>query len=96
MKRDLLFIKDFRPIHGCDGETANLVDDDLSGIPAKDGVYIIASPQTKFVYPKGMSKVIYIGKANSIRRRLKEHQVIFEMLSTIYKTGGGDLTGTTT
>lgn len=73
MKRDLLFIKDFRPIHGCDGEIANLVDDDLSEIPAKGGVYII--PQTKFVYPKGMSKVIYIGKANSIRRKLKEHQV---------------------
>lgn len=75
MKRDLWFIKDFRPIHGYDGEIANLVDDDLSEIPVKDGVYIIASPQTKFVYPKGMSKVIYIGKANKIRRRLKEHQV---------------------
>ena len=75
MKRDLLFIKDFRPIHGCNGEIANLVDDDLSEISTKGGVYIIASTQTNFVYPKGMSKVIYIGKANSIRRRLKEHQV---------------------
>lgn len=74
MKRDLLFIKEFRPIHGYDGEIRNLTDDDLSEIPAKDGVYIIASPQTKFVYPKGESKIIYIGKANSIRRRLKEHQ----------------------
>lgn len=73
MKRDLLFIKDFRPKQGCDGEIANLEDDDLSEISAKGG-YIIASPQTTFVYPKGNSRVIYIGEANSIRRRLKEHQ----------------------
>jgi excinuclease UvrABC nuclease subunit len=74
MKRDLLFIKDFRPIHGYDGEIRNLAEDDLSEISVKEGVYIIASPQTKLVYPKGVSKIIYIGKANSIRRRLKEHQ----------------------
>lgn len=63
MKRDLLFIKDFRPIHGYDGEIRNLAEDDLSEISVKEGVYIIASPQTKFVYPKGVSKIIYIGKA---------------------------------
>ncbi len=74
MIKDLLFIKEFRPIRGCDGEVYNLKDDDLSELPARDGVYIIASPQTTFVYPKGVSKILYIGKANSIRRRLKEHQ----------------------
>lgn len=69
-----MFIKEFRRIHGCDGEIANLEGDDLSEISIKGGVYIIASSKTKFVYPKGMSKVIYLGKANCIRRRLKEHQ----------------------
>lgn len=57
MKRDLLFIKIFRPIHCCDGEILNLADGDLSGNSTKAGVYIIASSQTKFVYPKGMSKI---------------------------------------
>lgn len=61
-------------MHGCDGEIPDLAEDDLAGIPEKDGVYIIASPQTKFVYPKGLSKIICIGKAKSIRRRLKEHR----------------------
>ncbi len=74
MKKDLLFIKAFRPIQGIDGEIQNLEEADLSDVSTKDGVYIIASPKTKFVYPKGESTVIYIGKANAIRRRLKEHQ----------------------
>lgn len=37
MKRDLLFIKDFRPIHGYDGEIRNLAEDDLSEISVKRG-----------------------------------------------------------
>lgn len=74
MKKDLLFIKAFRPIQGIDGEIQNLEEADLSDVSTKDGVYIIASPKTKFVYPKGESKIIYIGKANAIRRRLKEPQ----------------------
>ena len=74
MKRDLLFIKAFRPIQGIDGEIQNLEEADLTDVSTKGGVYIIASPKTKFVYPKGESKIIYIGKANAIRRRLKELQ----------------------
>ena len=74
MKKDLGFIKDFRPIQGYDGEIRYLADDDLTDIPTAGGVYIIVSPQTRFVYPKGNSRIIYIGKANSMRRRLKEHQ----------------------
>lgn len=74
MKRDLSFIKEFRPVQGIDGEVQNLEDADLSEVSTDDGVYIIASPKTKFVYPKGGSKIIYIGQANDIRRRLKEHQ----------------------
>lgn len=74
MKRDLRFIKDFRPVQGHDGEIRNLADEDLTDVSTASGVYIIVSPQTRFVYPKGESRIIYIGKANSMRRRLKEHQ----------------------
>lgn len=74
MKQFLSFLKDFRPVNGYDGEIDDLELENLSDLPTKEGVYIITSDTTKFTYPKGASKVIYIGKANSIRRRLKEHQ----------------------
>lgn len=74
MKRDLWFIKDFRPVQGYDGEIRDLADEDLTDVSTANGVYIIVSHQTRFVYPKGESRIIYIGKANSMRRRLKEHQ----------------------
>lgn len=74
MKQVLSFLKDFRPVNGHDGAINNLEFDDLTDLPTQEGVYIITSDTTKFTYPKGMSKVIYIGKASSIRRRLKEHQ----------------------
>ncbi len=74
MKQELMFIRDFRPISGFDEEILDLKEDDLSVLPSKAGVYIIVSFKTKFIYPTGQSKVIYIGKTDSIRRRLKEHQ----------------------
>ena len=43
MKRDLLFIKAFRPIQGIDGEIQNLEEADLTDISTKGGVYIIRS-----------------------------------------------------
>ena len=61
-------------MYGYDEEIYDLEEDDLSDLPSKPGVYIIVSFKTKFIYPKGQSKVIYIGKTDSIRRRLKEHQ----------------------
>ena len=74
MKQFLSFLKDFRPRKGYDGKVSDLLDADLRDIPPQEGVYIITSDTTKFIYPKGTSRVIYIGKADSIRRRLKEHQ----------------------
>ena len=74
MKRELMFIKDFRPVYGYDKQIDNLEDDDLTDLPSKPGVYIIVSFKTKFIYPIGQSKVIYIGKTDNIQRRLKEHQ----------------------
>ena len=52
----------------------DMSDDDLTDLPSKPGVYIIVSFKTKFIYPIGQSKVIYIGKTDNIQRRLKEHQ----------------------
>lgn len=81
MKRELSFIKDFRPIQGHDGEIVELLEcDDLQLHPAKEGVYIIVSHEQKFIYPNGQSKVIYIGMANSLRRRLAEHKTNLENL----------------
>ena len=76
MKQYLNFLRDFRPVKGYDGEVPNFVDVVLSDVHDKPGVYIITSDTTRFVYPKGTSKVIYIGKADDIRRRLKEHQCL--------------------
>lgn len=49
------------------------------GIPSElggyAGVYVIeATDNFKFPYPKGNSKVIYIGKADDLRARLKQHR----------------------
>ena len=43
-------------------------------IPSKGGVYIFVSKEQKFIYPKGESRVIYIGESSNLRRRLYEHK----------------------
>lgn len=79
MRRDLAFLKEsefsesFRMIRGYDDEL-NLTTEDINNVTTGAGVYIIvAEDKTKFVYPKGTSSVIYIGKAENLQRRLKEH-----------------------
>lgn len=79
MRRDLGFLKvsdysqPFRLTRGHDDEL-NLNEDDINDLTTGPGVYIIVSADnTKFVYPKGTSPVIYIGKADNLRRRLREH-----------------------
>ena len=79
MRRDLSFLKvsdysfPFREIRGHDDELY-LNDSEIESVTTGAGVYIIVSEdKTKFVYPKGISPVIYIGKADNLRRRLKEH-----------------------
>lgn len=73
MKQFLQFLKGFRSTRGFDGEVEDLLEDNLTNLPPREGVYIITSHSKKFIYPWGESKVIYIGKSNSIRRRLNEH-----------------------
>lgn len=47
-------------------------------LKGKKGVYIIISTRKKFVYPKGESQVIYIGKSDNLYRRIKEHKANVE------------------
>ena len=44
----------------------------------KKGVYIITSKKQNFIYPKGKSQVIYIGKSDNLYRRLKVHNANVE------------------
>ncbi len=48
-------------------------EESLSDIKACQGVYFIISKNRKFNYPIKMSPIIYIGKADNLRRRLKQH-----------------------
>ena len=79
MRRELKFLEadnyslSFRPSRGHDAEL-DLTEDEIQNVSTHPGVYIIVSAdKTKFVYPQGTSPVIYIGKADNLRRRLREH-----------------------
>ena len=81
-KQDLCFIKNFRPQQGCDDqEICDLKNENLSDIPNCAGVYIIMSAKTRFIYPEGTSRIIYIGKTDNLQRRLKEHKRHLNSLS---------------
>ncbi len=80
MRRELCFLKSsnysspFREKRG-PNRVIDLLDenpfDDIENIP---GVYIIASSNgTRFIYPKGMNAVIYIGKSEHLVQRLRTH-----------------------
>lgn len=74
--RDLCFIRMFRPRQGYD-EVGDLNADfptGLAEIPRLSGVYIIASTGQRFVYPNHTSRIIYIGKADDLYRRIHEHR----------------------
>ena len=49
-------------------------------IPSKGGVYIFVSKEQKFIYPKGESRVIYIGESSNLRRRLYEHKSKYQSI----------------
>lgn len=56
----------------------NYEDLDPNTIQEKSGIYFIVSKQHKFVYPKGDSPLIYIGKADNLRRRIQDHLVAYK------------------
>lgn len=79
MRRELSFLKEikysqaFRPETKYNAEL-DLTEDEIKEVTTGPGVYIIVSSKgIKYVYPKGTSSVIYIGKADNLRRRLREH-----------------------
>ena len=80
MRRELGFLKiaeyskPFRNVRGHTSEL-NLTKEEIDEeVGHESGVYIIVSADnTKFVYPKGKSSVIYIGEAKDLHRRLLEH-----------------------
>lgn len=63
----------FRQVRGFDS-ALNLSEEEIQDVSSGPGVYVIvAADRTKFIYPKGKSSVMYIGKATNLRRRLREH-----------------------
>lgn len=79
MRGELGFLKEsdysqpFRKTR-CHNDELNLATEEICNVTTGPGVYIIvSSDNTKFVYPKGISPVIYIGEAKNLRRRLQEH-----------------------
>ena len=80
MRRELYFLKSsnysspFRAKQGPDVEIDLLQENPFEDIEDIPGVYIIASSDgTRFIYPKGMNAVIYIGKSENLVQRLKTH-----------------------
>ena len=74
----------------CHREPFYVVEDLLSfesfrEIPEIPGVYILASSDQKFIYPNGQSRIIYIGKSEKLRARIKNHKKGITELSSISK-----------
>lgn len=75
-RRDLCFIRNFRPNQGYE-EVDDLraeYPEGFSEITRQGGVYIIASIHQRFIYPRHTSRIIYIGKADDLYRRIHEHR----------------------
>lgn len=76
-KRDLAFLKGFvKKRKKPDGEIFSMLDDfDFlkEDIPNEPGAYILLSFKSRFIYPEGTSKVIYIGMSKKLKKRLTGH-----------------------
>ena len=76
MKRALNFLKDFRPTRGYNHtfllyEENDFINEKIDDTP---GVYIIeATDGEKFTCPIGSSSIIYIGKSEKLKTRLRTH-----------------------
>lgn len=69
------FLKDFRQRRGAAGGFVLNEDDIPEDTRGCAGVYVIeATDGFKFPYPKGKSKVIYIGESDDLMVRLKKHR----------------------
>ena len=91
MHKDLSFLKEFREKH--DGFIYDILDfSEINLIPTLPGAYILISHDTKFIYPEGQSKVIYIGKGNDLNRRVFDHHKAMHGLNNIPKKDRKDYT----
>ena len=53
----------------------DLIDDGTDSVPDTGGAYVLGtSDGTMLTYPWGSSPIFYIGKANNLRRRLRDHR----------------------
>lgn len=69
------FLLKFRKGQGAKGGFDLAEDDIPSEVSNLPGVYVIESTDGyKFDYPKGRSKVLYIGMSKDLRRRFQEHK----------------------
>lgn len=73
MKCDLTFLNGFRDKSGFDLEIADLSKGILDDTPSEEGVYVICSRNAKMIYPGGNSRILYMGMAKNLKRRIKEH-----------------------
>lgn len=108
MKRYFSFLKEYIDkdrAYKIEGPLA--IFDDVSSIenmPDKKGIYFIASRKHRFVYPNGNSPIIYIGKADNLRKRLMGHsrearnaketrktQWVYSRYNYIMMDGGADV-----
>lgn len=72
---DLSFLTGFIDENVKWGETRSIFEfDALDEVPMKSGAYILLSGKQKFIYPNGLSRVVYIGKSINLYHRLKSHQ----------------------
>ena len=75
------FLNQFRRIQGASGGFLLNEDDMPDETRDRSGVYIIETTDGfKFPYPKGNSKIIYIGKADNLRSRLMQHRLRLQWL----------------
>lgn len=56
--------------------------DQIKNIPSSPGSYVFISKDKKLTYPNGQSQVIYIGKSDNLRRRIKAHLRALQDLHT--------------
>lgn len=52
---------------------AFITEGSFADVPEEAGIYIMLSDDVEFIYPKGTSKVFYIGTSNNLKKRLLSH-----------------------
>jgi len=75
----------------CHREPDRIISDifnieDYSEIPTIPGAYIFASKNEKFLYPNGLSRIIYIGKTTNLRRRIRTHLSVVSEIKSLKKS----------